>query len=147
MRSTRSLLYLRIFPGSEAEYDRRHASIWPELASEIRRSGFRNMTGFRRGTDVWYYQEAYPDSATVFGIHNAKAVNRRWDHDFRDVIAEQSTPAGTAIWYNEIFHLDGARNTGPSERGLFGIVINPDRGPECDSLHAAVPSDLQHALV
>ena len=54
----RACFYLRIFPGTEAEYDRRHAEIWPELVDEIRESGLRNMSGFRRGTDVWYYVEA-----------------------------------------------------------------------------------------
>ena len=49
----RALFYLRLFPGTEAEYDRRHEAIWPELADEIRESGLRNMSGFRRGTDVW----------------------------------------------------------------------------------------------
>ena len=53
----RILMYIRIFPGTEAEYDRRHAEIWPELVAEIQESGIRNFTGFRRGTDVWYYGE------------------------------------------------------------------------------------------
>ena len=62
----RILLYIRIFPGTEAEYDRRHAEIWPELVAEIQESGIRNFTGFRRGTDVWYYGECHPDVATAF---------------------------------------------------------------------------------
>ncbi len=33
----RVCFYLRLFPGTEAEYDRRHAAIWPELAEAIRR--------------------------------------------------------------------------------------------------------------
>ncbi len=60
----RALFYLRLFPGTESEYDRRHQAIWPELADEIRASGLRNMSGFRRGTDVWYYVEAEPDRET-----------------------------------------------------------------------------------
>ena len=28
----------------------------------------RNFTGFRRGTDVWYYGECHPDVATAFGV-------------------------------------------------------------------------------
>src|SRR5829696_7774725 len=84
----RFLMYLRIFPGTEAEYDRRHAEIWPELVTEIQESGIRNFTGFRRGTDVWYYAECHPDAATAFGIHGPKPHNQRWNHYFRDVIAE-----------------------------------------------------------
>ena len=68
----RALFYLRLFPGTEAEYDRRHEAIWPELADEIRESGLRNMSGFRRGTDVWYYVEADPDRTTAFDVHGPK---------------------------------------------------------------------------
>ena len=70
----RALFYLRLFPGTEAEYDRRHAAIWPELAQEIRESGLRNMSGFRRCTDVWYYLEAEPDKTTAFGVHGPKEL-------------------------------------------------------------------------
>ena len=57
----RACFYLRIFPGTESEYDKRHAEIWPELVDEIRESGLRNFSGFRRGTDVWYFTEGDPD--------------------------------------------------------------------------------------
>ena len=56
----------------------------PELADEIRASGFRNMTGFRRGTDVWYYAEAEPDRATVFAMHGPKAANAALEPRLRD---------------------------------------------------------------
>jgi L-rhamnose mutarotase len=41
----RILMYIRIFPGTEAEYDKRHAEIWPELVAEIQQSGIRHFTG------------------------------------------------------------------------------------------------------
>ena len=64
----RALFYLRLFPGTEAEYDRRHAEIWPEQVEAIRASGVRNMSGFRRHADVWYFLEAEPDAGTAFGL-------------------------------------------------------------------------------
>ena len=75
----RVVFYLRIFPGTEAEYDQRHAEIWPELVDEIRESGIRNFSGFRRGTDVWYYAECEPDAKTAFGVHGPKPANQRWN--------------------------------------------------------------------
>jgi L-rhamnose mutarotase len=48
----RFLVYIRIFPGTEDEYDRRHREIWSEMVAALQVSGIRNYSGFRRGTDV-----------------------------------------------------------------------------------------------
>jgi L-rhamnose mutarotase len=142
----RALFYLRLFPGTEAEYDRRHAAIWPELASEIRESGLRNMSGFRRGTDVWYYLEAEPDVKTAFAIHGPKPANQRWNHYFRDVIAEITTPEGELIWYREVFHAGGDPLPGSMTRGLLTLVIDPERAADYDAIHADPWPDMMQAI-
>ncbi len=48
----RILFYLRLFPNTETEYNRLHATVPADLQDAIRESNFRNMTGFRRRTDV-----------------------------------------------------------------------------------------------
>jgi L-rhamnose mutarotase len=143
----RACFYLRIFPGTEAEYDRRHAAIWPDLTAEIRESGLRNMSGFRRGTDVWYYLEAEPDAATAFGVHGPKPANERWNRYFRDVIAQITNDAGELLWYDEVFHADGPPLDGPVERALFGLVIDPERADEYDGIHADPWPDMMQAIV
>jgi L-rhamnose mutarotase len=143
----RALFYLRIFPGTEAEYDRRHAEIWPELVTEIRESGIHNFSGFRRGTDVWYYGEYEPDARTAFGIHGPKPANQRWNRYFRDVIAQISTDSGDLIFYDEVFHTDGDTTTkGPTQRGLLSLVIDPERSAEYDALHAEPWPDMIAAI-
>ena len=143
----RALFYLRIFPGTEAEYDRRHAEIWPELVDEIRESGLRNFSGFRRGTDVWYYTEAEPaTSPTAFAVHGPKPANQRWNHYFRDVIAQITDDSGNLLWYDKVFESDGAPLDGPYERGLFGLVIDPERADDYEALHANPWPDLMAAI-
>lgn len=132
----RALFYLRLFPGTEAEYDRRHQSIWPELSAETRESGLRNMSGFRRGTDVWYYVEAEPDRKTAFDLHGPKPRNQEWGRYFRDVIAEISAADGGLIWYDEVFHAGGDSLPGPMRRGLFSLVVDPERAGDYEALHA-----------
>lgn len=39
-------------PGSEAEYDRHHAAVWPEVIAALRASGHAEYTIHRRGTLV-----------------------------------------------------------------------------------------------
>jgi L-rhamnose mutarotase len=142
----RACFYLRIFPGTEAEYDRRHAEIWPELAAEIRESGLRNMSGFRRGTDVWYFVEGDPDVGTAFAVHGPKPANQRWNHYFRDVIAQITDDAGELLWYDEVFYSDGPALEGPFERALFGLVIDPERSDEYEALHASPWPDMMAAI-
>jgi L-rhamnose mutarotase len=142
----RGLFYLRLFPGTEAEYDRRHSAIWPELAAEIRESGLRNMSGFRRGTDVWYYVEAEPDVRTAFAVHGPKQANQRWNRYFRDVIAEITGPDGDLLWYTEVFHAGGGPLPGPMRRGFFSLVVDPERAAEYDSMHADPWPDLLTAI-
>lgn len=142
----RALFYLRLFAGTEAEYDRRHAAIWPELADEIRESGLHNMTGFRRGTDVWYYVEAEPDKKAAFEVHGPKPRNQEWGAYFRDVIAEITSADGGLIWYEEVFHAGGDPLPGPMERGLIHITIDPDRADEYDHIHAHAWPDMMKAI-
>lgn len=142
----RALFYLRLFPGTEAEYDRRHAAIWPELATEIRESGLRNMSGFRRGTDVWYYVEAEPDKKIAFEVLGPKPKNQAWGHYFRDVIAEISGPDGGLIWYDEIFHAGGEPLPGPMTRSLIHLTIDPERAADYEHIHAHPWADMMAAI-
>lgn len=142
----RAVFYLRIFPGTEAEYDRRHAEIWPELVEEIRASGLRNFTGFRRGTDVWYYTQAEGDVADAFAVHGPKPANQRWNHAFRTIIAQITDDSGNLLWYDRVFASDGPPLDGPFERGLFGLVIDPDRAADYEALHADPWPDLMEAI-
>ena len=132
----RVLMYIRIFPGTEAEYDKRHAEIWPELVAEIQESGIHNFTGFRRGTDVWYYGECHPDVATAFGVHGPKPTNQRWNRYFRDVIAEIADDSGNMLGYTEVFHSDGPKLDGPFTRGSFSLVIDIERADDYERIHA-----------
>src|SRR2546426_6715015 len=122
----RACFYLRLYPSAEAEYDRRHAAIWPEQQAAIRDAGIRNMSGFRRGTDVWYYAECHPDAKTAFAKFAASEANARWNDSFRPIIAELTQADGERIWFEEIFHANGG-GVGRFERGLFALVVHPDR--------------------
>lgn len=143
----RICFYLRIFPGTEVEYDRRHAEIWPELVEEIRESGIHNFSGFRRGTDVWYYAECEPDAATAFAVHGPKPANQRWNRYFRDVIAQITTDAGELIRLDEVFHTNaGPELDGPMSRGFLTLVIDPERAEDYDALHADPWPDMIDAI-
>ena len=137
----RACFGLRLYPGTETEYDRRHADIRPELKAAIREAGIRNLSAFRRGTDVWQYAECDPDGATAFAKLGATNVNAKWDESLRPIVAAD----GERMWFQEIFHANGG-GAGPFERGLFTLVVHPDRIAEYDERHAHPWPEMMRAL-
>ena len=95
-----------IVAGQEAEYERRHAEIWPDLVAALQHAGVRNYTLFRRGPSVIAYAECHPDAATAFGQVGGTDVNRRWAQWFTDVLATHTDPDGNLIEATEVWHLD-----------------------------------------
>ncbi len=103
------------------------------------------MTGFRRGTDVWYYIECEPDRDTAFARHGEIPVVAEWAASFRTIIERINEPDGSMLWYDEVFHSDSGVD-GEATRGLFGLVVAPDRIAEYEALHANPWPDMIAAL-
>jgi L-rhamnose mutarotase len=141
----RVLFYLRLFPGLEDEYDRLHRSVPREVQDEIAASGIRNLTGFRRGTDVWSYAEAHPDRASVFAGYRVGPAMVAWDRRLATVVAEQTDAGGRPLFYEEVFHAEGG-GMGPMRRGSFSLVVDPERIGTYDQLHAQPWPDMIEAL-
>ncbi len=142
----RSLYYVRLFPGTEARYDQLHAEIPEEVAAEMREAGLRDVTGYRRGTDVWWYARCEPDRTAAFRNYARGQAGRSWGKQFRDVIAEVEAPRGGLIWYDEVFHTDAPEPAGPWEWGSFGLVIDPRESELYDRLHAEPWPEMLEAI-
>lgn len=97
---------LEILPGREAEYDRRHGEVWPDLVTEIQQAGFRNYSLFRRGTTVIAYAECHPDAATALSALSAAAVSSRWAGWFSDVLVPITDADLLRTSADEVWHLD-----------------------------------------
>ena len=132
----RSLHYFRLFPGTEARFDKLFAEIAPEVAEAMHSSGLSNVSVFRRGTDAWRYAEAEPDRETAYRHYLEHPVTRERRHGLRDVLAELQLPGGGLVWYEEIFHTDAPAPDGPYARACFSLVIDPEQAELYDGLHA-----------
>lgn len=96
---------MQLKPGMEAEYERRHAELWPEMRDALVQSGFRNYSPFRRGSAVIGYAECIPDVATVMATMQQTEVNSRWSLSFADIIESMTDETGNLIRYSELWHL------------------------------------------
>lgn len=141
----RTCFYLRIFPGTENEFERRMAQIPAAVADAVRRSGLGGLTLFRRGTDAWAYAECEPDANTALAAYLADPSIAGWHGSLATVVADMTGQDGRLLTYDEVFHADGG-GTGPFERGMFGLVVAPERIAEYDGRHADPWSEMMAAL-
>ena len=68
---------MKLKPGQEAEYMRKHDEIWPEMVELLKRQGIRNYTIYRNGLTLFAYYER-DDNFPVTAESEPNAVIRRW---------------------------------------------------------------------
>jgi L-rhamnose mutarotase len=97
---------MRLLPGQEAEYRRRHAAVWPEMLEALRTAGARNYSIFLRGADLFAYLEV-TDFAAFRAAMAATEVNDRWQVEMAALIDPLTDPAtGFHQRLEEVFHLE-----------------------------------------
>jgi L-rhamnose mutarotase len=102
----RLLFFIYLYEGKEAEYDKRHDELWPDMAQALTDCGWTNYTLFRNGTTVVGYCEAVPDVATAAKKMGATEVNARWQESFKDIIRHITDREGNLLSYREVWHHD-----------------------------------------
>jgi len=97
---------MRLLPGREAEYRRRHAAVWPAMLDALRVAGARNYSIFLRGVDLFAYLEV-DDFAAFRTALAGTAVNDRWQAEMAGLIDPLTDPTtGFHQRLEEVFHLD-----------------------------------------
>jgi L-rhamnose mutarotase len=97
---------MRLLPGAETEYRRRHASVWPEMLAALKRSGCSNYSIFVRGSELIGYLEV-DDFEAFRRSMNASPDNARWQSEMSRLIDPLTDPAtGFHQRLEEVFHLD-----------------------------------------
>ncbi len=98
------LMHLR--PGTEAEYQRRHERVWPEMQAELKAAGCQNYSIFRDGLQLFAYLEV--DDLDRYRVYLAQsAVAARWEAHMSDILIREVDPATSSPpLLPEAFHLD-----------------------------------------
>ena len=102
----RSAFKMKLKPGFEQEYKKRHDEIWPELSSELTKAGVYDYS--------IYLDE---ETLTLFGFqkltndNNAdqlpqKAIVRKWWDYMKDLMEYDENDEPVAIELKEVFHMD-----------------------------------------
>ena len=97
---------MRLLPGQEAEYRRRHAAVWPEMLDALRTAGARDYSIFIHGDSLFAYLEV-DDFAAFRASMASTPINDRWQAEMATLIDPLTDPeTGFHQRLEEIFHLD-----------------------------------------
>jgi len=97
---------MRLRPGQESEYRRRHADVWPELLADLKAAGAGNYSIFLDGNDLFGYLEV-DDFAAFRTTMAASEADARWQPEMQALIDPLTDPAtGFHRRMAEVFHLD-----------------------------------------
>ena len=97
---------MRLKPGCEEEYQRRHDRIWPDLAGTLKRAGVSDYSIFLDPETLTLFavQKLSADN-TADQLPNVEIIRRWWDYmaDIMEVAAD-NTPMCVPL--RIVFHLD-----------------------------------------
>lgn len=97
---------MKLYPGMEEEYERRHKKLWPEMAEMIRKHGGHNYSIFldREAHILYGYIEIEDEERWAAGADTA--VNRRWWDFMADIMETNPDNSPVSKDLLEVFHLD-----------------------------------------
>jgi L-rhamnose mutarotase len=101
---------MSVYPGCEAEYERRHNPIWSELAGVLQQHGLQNYSIFLdpQTRELFAYVEV--ESEEQWAAVASTDVCRRWWHFMRELMPTNADGSPTSRDLREVFHF--GRNQG-----------------------------------
>jgi L-rhamnose mutarotase len=106
----RKAFRMSVHPGHEAEYERRHNPIWPELEDVLRQHGVLTYSIFLDPStrDLFGYVEV--EDETRWNAIASTPVCRRWWSEMRSVMPSNPDDSPVSRELREVFHLSSATN-------------------------------------
>ncbi|MCY0870858.1 MAG: L-rhamnose mutarotase [Firmicutes bacterium] len=98
---------LRIRPGSEEEYKKRHTAVYPESLSAFEDYGIQTYSIFMDGTTLYGYIEADDTEAALRAL-DENLANRRWQQYMSDILVADERGV-TLCPLEEVFYFQSTK--------------------------------------
>ena len=102
----RKAFRMAVHPGQHAEYERRHAPIWPELEAVLKSHGAHRYSIFLDETDGALFAYVEVEDEARWDASAATPECRRWWAHMRDVMPTNPDDSPRSTPLREVFHLD-----------------------------------------
>ena len=97
---------MQLFPGQEAEYEKRHNQLWPEMKEMIHNYGGHNYSIYLdKDTKVLYGYIEVEDEARWAESANDPVCRKWWDF-MADIMETNPDNSPVSIDVHPVFHLD-----------------------------------------
>jgi L-rhamnose mutarotase len=103
----RHAFLMKVKPGEEKEYVRRHLEVWPSVKEACKRAGIRNYSIFMNGTLLFAYLEC-DDFERASKVLADDPETVKWEtfmEPIMDMVRADQQGKGTNT-LTEVFHLD-----------------------------------------
>jgi L-rhamnose mutarotase len=102
---TRNAFVMKLKPGFEAEYKKRHDELWPELAKELKAAGISDYSIFfdERTLQLFAVQKL-ADGHTAAQLPQTAIVKKWWAY-MADIMETNPDHSPIALPLKEVFHL------------------------------------------
>ena len=97
---------MKLYPGMEAEYEKRHNELWPEMQDMIHEYGGRNYTIFLDRETLVLYGYIEIEDAGKWDESADTAINRKWWDFMADIMETNLDNSPVSVDLQEVFHLD-----------------------------------------
>jgi L-rhamnose mutarotase len=97
---------MRLKPGVEEEYKKRHDEIWPELKDELRRAGVSDYSIYldEKTNTLFAFQRLADDAAD--DKLPGKDIVKKWWHMMKDLMETNPDESPVSDNLIEMFHMD-----------------------------------------
>ncbi|MBS1810577.1 MAG: L-rhamnose mutarotase [Acidobacteria bacterium] len=102
----RKAFVMKLLPGFQAEYQRRHNPIWPELQATLKQYGVLNYSIFLDSETDILFAYAECESEALWNHIAHTEVCQRWWNQMQDLMITNEDSSPTTKDLTEVFHLE-----------------------------------------
>ena len=96
---------MKIYPGAEDEYKKRHDEIWPELKELLKATGIHDYSIFLDESTNNLFGVLKAENTEILNSLPANAVMQKWWAYMKDIMECNDDNSPISIPLKEVFHL------------------------------------------
>ena len=96
---------MQLNEGCEAEYEKRHDEIWPELVSELKAAGIEDYSIFLHPETLQLFAVLWRKTSHTMDSLPEQAIVKKWWAYMGDIMASNPDNSPVVTSLNKVFHL------------------------------------------
>jgi L-rhamnose mutarotase len=102
----RAAFTMRLKPGFQAEYKRRHDEIWPELVKELESAGVSDYSIFLDESTLTLFAFQKVKDHDTSALLPSTAIVKKWWKYMADIMDTNPDNSPVQVELKEVFHMD-----------------------------------------